>query len=122
MPVNGYAVLYSTFFVSNAGHARIGADTLKVFGLGGHTEETRLWWVRMFCVIFPTTSLAIYVLVRAPAQLILASGVMQAIMLPMLGFAALYFRYRRCDPRITPGRLWDVMLWLCAFGFLLAGG
>ncbi len=117
-----FAVLYSTFFVSNAGHARIGADTLSVFKLAGRTEEARLWWVRLFCVIFPTTSLAIYVLLRAPAQLILASGVMQAIMLPMLGFAALWFRYRRCDPRIAPGRLWDAMLWLCAFGFLLAGG
>ena len=40
----------------------------------------------------------------------------------MLGGAALYFRYRRCDPRITPGRLWDVMLWLSALGLLLAGG
>jgi hypothetical protein len=54
--------------------------------------------------------------------LILASGVTQAIMLPMLGGATLYYRYRRCDKRITPGRLWDVMLWISAFGLLVAGG
>jgi len=55
-------------------------------------------------------------------KLVLAGGVMQAIMLPMLGVATLYFRYRRCDRRIAPGRLWDLMLWLSALGLLLAGG
>ncbi|MDI9443219.1 MAG: transmembrane Mn(2+) transporter, partial [Planctomycetota bacterium] len=45
----------------------------------------------------------------------------QAIMLPMLAAATLYFRYRRCDRRITPGRLWDLMLWLSAVGMLIAG-
>jgi len=42
-------------------------------------------------------------------------------MLPMLAAAALYFRYRRCDERIAPGRLWDVCLWLSALGLLIAG-
>ena len=117
-----FAVLYSTFFVSNAGHARVAADALRVFGLRGESEPARLWWVRSFCVAFPTFSLIVYLFIRAPAQLILASGVMQAIMLPMLAGATLYFRYVRCDRRITPGRLWDVMLWISAAGLLLAGG
>lgn len=76
----------------------------------------------MFCTLFPLISLSFFVLIPAPDQLVLASGVMQAIMLPMLGGATLYFRYPRCDPRITPGRLWDVMLWISAFGLLVAGG
>ncbi len=46
---------------------------------------------------------------------------MQAIMLPMLAFAALFFRYRRCDSRIEPGPLWDVLLWISAAGMLVAG-
>lgn len=47
-------------------------------------------------------------------------------MLPMLGGAALCFRYRRCDKRITPGKFWDLWLWLwlwlSALGLLVAGG
>ena len=46
---------------------------------------------------------------------------MQAIMLPMLAGATLYYRYYRYDKRIAPGRAWDVMLWICAFGMLVAG-
>jgi hypothetical protein len=43
-------------------------------------------------------------------------------MLPMLGFAALYFRYRKTDPRLTPSLLWDAMLIVSCIGLLIAGG
>ena len=117
-----FAVLYSTFFVGIAGHARVVADTLRVLKFGAATEPARLRWVKTFCVLFPVIALLFFVFIDEPAQLVLAGGVMQAIMLPMLGGAALYFRYHRCDPRITPGRLWDLMLWISAMGLLLAGG
>jgi hypothetical protein len=47
---------------------------------------------------------------------------MQALMLPMLAGAALFFRYRRNDARLAPGRLWDLALWTSAIGMLLSGG
>ena len=54
--------------------------------------------------------------------MVLASGIGQAIMLPMLGGAALYFRYRRSDENLRPGRIWDAMLWLSLIGFVVIGG
>jgi len=39
----------------------------------------------------------------------------------MLAGAALYYRYRRCDPRLRPGPLWDALLWVSAAGLLVAG-
>ena len=54
--------------------------------------------------------------------MVLASGTAQAIMLPMLGAAALYFRYRRSDENLRPGQLWDAMLWLSLAGFAIIGG
>ncbi|NQT17871.1 MAG: hypothetical protein HQ582_34275, partial [Planctomycetes bacterium] len=32
------------------------------------------------------------------------------------------YRYYRYDKRVAPGRLWDMMLWICAVGMLIAGG
>ena len=116
------AVLYSTFFVANASHARVSADAVRVFGLSKGGERAKRFWTVAFCVLFPLTCLTVYVFVRAPKQLVLASGLMQAIMLPMLGAAGLYFRYRRCDSRLQPGRIWDLCLWVSAAGLLLAGG
>lgn len=115
------AVLYSTFFVACAGNARMTADGLGLFGLTDRSEASRLRWSRILSGAFPLIALVIYLFVQAPVAMILASGICQAIMLPMLGGAALYFRYRRCDPRLRPSRLWDLMLWLSFVGFLIVG-
>jgi len=116
-----FAVLYSTFFVANAGHALVATDAVKVFGVGARDPKTRRRWVKGFCVFLPSLALAFCLWLRRPEKLILASGVMQGIMLPMLAGAALYYRYRRCDERIRPGRLWDLFLWISALGMLVAG-
>lgn len=106
-----FAVLYSTFFVANAGHSRVVTDALRVFGLRRDTEESRRRWVKIFSLAFPTTCLLIYVFYPKPTVLILLSGAMQTLMLPMLAVATLYFRYYRGDPRLRPTRVWDVFLW-----------
>lgn len=116
-----FAVLYSTFFVVAAGYARIVADGLQLFGLIGPSRVARQRWTRILSVAWPIVSAAIYAFVQAPAAMVLASGVAQAVMLPMLGFAALYFRYRRTDRGLKPGWGWDAMLWLSFVGLLIAG-
>jgi len=115
------AVLYSTFFVANAGHTRVAADAVRVFRLGARDSVQRRRWIKFFCVFFPGFALVTCIFIRRPGELVLFSGVMQAVMLPMLAGATLYFRYCRCDRRITPGRLWDAMLWLSAVAMLVAG-
>ena len=120
--VGAFAVLYSTFFVANAGHARVVSDGLRVVGLGAHSPEASRTRIRWLSGALPFVCLAVYLVSPAPPdQLVLISGMMQALMLPMLSAAALYFRYVQCDPRIRPGRLWDAFLWLSALGMLIAG-
>lgn len=115
------AVLYSTFFVAAAGNARMVADGLGLFGLTDGSEAARMRWTRRLSAAWPLVAFAVYLFVRAPVAMVLASGIAQALMLPMLGGAALYFRYRRLEEPLQPGRVWDVMLWLSFGGFLLIG-
>ena len=63
-----------------------------------------------YCNLFPK-----------PVILVLISGTMQAIMLPLIGFAVLYFRYQKCHTRLIPGKIWDACLWLSFLGFLITG-
>jgi hypothetical protein len=56
-----------------------------------------------------------------PVTAILTAATMQAILLPMLGFGALYFRKTATDPRLAPSRLWDICLVLSCIGLLIAG-
>ena len=120
--VGAFCVLYSTFFVTGAGFARLGADALVVFGLTDGGDAAHRRWVRRFSAAYPLVCVGVYAFVRAPAKLVLASGLAQALMLPVLGFAALWLRYRRVDPALRPGRTWDALLWLSFAGFLVAGG
>jgi len=115
------AVLYSTFFVANASHARVFSDALRVMGVIDSSEATRQKWIRILSGLFPLICLLIYVAFPSPAQLVLLSGIAQGIMLPMLAAAALYFRYYRIDEALRPGRLWDLMLWLSAIAMLITG-
>ncbi|MCC9609357.1 Nramp family divalent metal transporter [Blastopirellula sp. JC732] len=117
-----FAVLYSTFFVANACHARVNADGLQIFGMLGQGDATYRAGVKFLCGFFPLICIVIYIVYPHPTFLVIFSGMMQAIMLPMLSAAALYFRYYHCDKRIAPGIAWDICLWLSAIGMLIAGG
>lgn len=119
--VGAIAVLYSTFFVAAAGNARMVADGLGLFGLHAGTEESRARWTRYISALWPLVAVVVLLFVRAPVAMVLASGVAQAVMLPMLGFAVLHFRYRRIDRRVAPGRLWDLFLWVSCAGFAVVG-
>jgi Mn2+/Fe2+ NRAMP family transporter len=116
-----FAVLYSTYFVANAGHARVFADAVRVLGFGSKSPESYRRLVRVLSGVFPALCLLVYLAVSLPAKLVLFGGLMQAIMLPMLAVAALFFRFRRCDARVAPGRCWDVALWISAIGMSIAG-
>ena len=119
--IGAVAVLYSTFFVTNASKARTVTDALKIVGLRPDTDRSRRFWLKLLCVIFPVACLVVYVLIPSPKELILAGGVMQSILLPVMAATALYFRYRRRDDRLVPGRTWDLFLWISAAGLLVAG-
>ena len=117
------AVLYSTYLVANAAWTRVYTDAFKVFGLMSSTSViAHRRSIRILAVVLPLISLALYCTGINPVKLVLLSGLMQAIMLPMLGFAALYFRYKHTSPGIQPSKVWDILLILSCVGLLIAGG
>ncbi len=118
--IGAFAVLYSTYFVACAGHARVFSDALRVVGLVKKDQASAEWRVIFFSGMLPLFCLALFFIwPKEPQKLVLISGMMQAIMLPMLAIAALYFRYARCDKRVAPGKAWDFFLILSSVGMLL---
>jgi len=115
------AVLYSTFFVATAGNARMFSDVLGTLGLIKPGEESYRKSVKIWSAILPAVCGITYCLGVKPVVAVLMSGLMQSIMLPMLGFAALYFRYKHSDKRIAPSFVWDFFVVWSAIGLLVAG-
>ncbi len=116
-----FAVLYSTFFIANAGHARVFTDAMTVVGWIDSDPGTRQRWIRRFSGFFPILCLCVFLIFPQPTALVLFSGIMQGIMLPMLAGAALYLRYRHTLAELTPGWLWDAALWVSAIAMLITG-
>ena len=117
-----FMVLYSTFYVANASHARTFTDGLHIVNMLSDNRESQANMVKLLSALFPMLCLAVYWLLPNPAWLVLISGSAQAVMLPMLGFAALYFRYYKTRRDLLGSRWVELGLWvsvalLFAIGF-----
>ena len=120
--IGAVAVLYSTFLIAIAAQTRIYTDALAIFGLlDGEDERVRRRSISSLAVVLPTLFLGFYWVGLNPVQGVIASGVMQGLMQPVLAVTAVYFRYCRTRPGLTPGVVWDVFLWVSVAGMVLAG-
>jgi Mn2+/Fe2+ NRAMP family transporter len=121
--VGAFAVLYSTFFVATASNARLFANAAAIFGLAHYRDDAaRLRVVRAACVGLPIASGTVYFLFQQPVILVLIGAIGQALMLPFLGAAAVYFHHRRLAGVIHSSAAWTFFLWLAALAMILAGG
>jgi manganese transport protein len=120
--VGALATLYSTAFAGTASNARLLADALGVFRLARPGDaDAYQRRVRLCSIGLPLYATVLYLLWPQPVTLILISGIGQAMLLPFLGGAALYLRYRRLDAPLRPGRVFTAMLWLSAASFAAVG-
>lgn len=120
--VGALAVLYSTFFVANASHARTFTDAMCVVNVLPDTIANRNRWIKILSGLFPILCLVIYVLIPKPGLLVLISGAAQTVMLPMLGYAALVFRYRDVPAELKPSKLWDISLIITIIAMVVIAG
>jgi len=116
-----FAVLFSTFLVSNAGKARMFVDVTAVTGFTELPDERRQRWVSRMGAALPLICVLVYIVWPNPAKLILFSGMMQSLLLPMLAFGAIYFRGQQPNLSLRPGRAWDLGLGFSFLSFVVIG-
>ncbi|MGD9644106.1 MAG: Nramp family divalent metal transporter [Pirellulales bacterium] len=120
--IGAFAVLYSTFLVATAGNARMWTDGCKLLGLvDRHSQSAHERTVTLFSVGMPIVCLLLFTWGINPVRAILLAGAMQSLLLPIIGVGALYLRYTRTDPRLTPSPWWDAALVLSFLGLAVAG-
>jgi Mn2+/Fe2+ NRAMP family transporter len=116
--IGAVAVLYSTFLVANAGHARTWADFFGMIGWTKADNEEQLHrQIGMWGAIMSTLCFLMLLTGLNPVKVVLLAGMMQALLLPMIGIGALVFRYQLIDPRLRPSKLWDCCLILSVLSF-----
>jgi hypothetical protein len=110
--LGAFMVLYSTYYVANASHARTFTDGLSILNLVSRDEVSQGRMVKFLSALFPMLCLLVYWVLPSPAWLVLISGSAQAVMLPMLGFAALYFRYFKTRRELHGSKWIEIGLWI----------
>ena len=117
-----FMVLFSTMFVSTGANARLFADAARLYRvLRFRTEENRQTFIKFTCIGIAMFLCIVYLGTGLPVTLVLIGGFAQALMLPFLGFAALYFRYRVVHPQLRPGKTWSVFAIVSFLSFVVIG-
>ncbi len=120
--VGAMAVLYSTVFVATASNSRLGVDFLNLLGiLKCDTEEKRKNAVRIACVVLPALFCIFYLSVGKPVTLVAVGAVAQALMLPFVSLAAIYFLYYQTHERLRPKASWIFGLWISCIAMTAVG-
>lgn len=113
--VGSFMVLYSTVFISTASNSRLATDFFHIVKLVKiESDEDRNKWTKIACVVLPALYCVFYLSVGKPVTLVTIGAVAQALMLPFLSFAALYFLYRKTHEALRPPITWIVFLWISA--------
>jgi Mn2+/Fe2+ NRAMP family transporter len=104
--------LYGTIFASTAAHSRLFADAVRVAGLYDRDDAAaRRRWRNIFLIVLSLIPPIFYWFIASPVQMVLAGGIAQASMLPLIGLAAIYLRHRHVPDDIQPSTATTVMLW-----------
>jgi manganese transport protein len=105
--------LYGTIFASTAAHARLFADAMRIGGWYSRGDAAaRLRWRKTFVVILSFVPVLFYWFLRSPVQMVVAGGIAQALMLPLIGGAVIYLRHTQLPADIRPSAPTTVLLWL----------
>jgi len=110
--------LYGTIFAATAAHSRMMADLVRVLGVFQRDDSAaRLRWRDRFVVALAALPALFYWLFESPVRMVVAGGVAQALMLPLIGFAAIYVRHTGLPRELQPSFSTTVALWISKRGF-----
>jgi manganese transport protein len=111
--VGAVITLYGTIFASTAAHSRLFADAVRVAGVYARDDAAqRRRWRNIFLLVLSAIPPICYWFIESPVQMVLAGGIAQAAMLPLIGLAAIYLRHKHVPQDIQPAAATTVMLWI----------
>lgn len=120
--LGSFIVLFSTLFAALAAWTRQFSD---VFGQIGWIDffdlKQRARSIAVLAWIFPVLWGAFFLFIEMPVIMVLSGGIVGSVILFMVVFAALYFRYRETPIAFKPSPIYDLFFWLSVVSIVLVG-
>ena len=118
--VGAFAVLFSTLFGALAIWTRLFSDAFAQIGwLDFSDMRQRRLSIAILAWAFPLVWAALFLLVKLPALMVVIGGVAGTVILLMVVYAAMHFRYRQLPEDLAQGRVYDLILWVSIASILL---
>lgn len=111
--VGATVTLYSTLFVACASGTRMFADAFAQCGLLDYKNPAqRKRWIGYLSWILPFVWALLFLIIKAPVVMVMAGGISLTLLLVLVIYATLIFRYRWLKPELKPGWMYEIFLWL----------
>jgi len=113
--IGAIATLYGTIFAATAAHSRVYADMCRLMGFFRADDyKTRVRYRSGFVWFLTCFPALLFFIFQSPVKMVVAGGVAQALMLPIIAVGALYLRYRRLPKNVIPSFWLTAVLWIAA--------
>ena len=111
--VGAFFVLYSSLFAALAAWTRMYSDIFSQLGwIDFFNLEHRKKVIAILAWTLPFFWAATFLFVNLPVYMILSGGIVGSVMLFVVVFAAINFRYRNVLEAFKPSTFYDVALWI----------
>ena len=111
--VGAFAVLFSTLFSALAAWSRLFSDAFAQIGwLNFQDSKQRHRAIGIFAWFFPISWATLFLVMRTPVLMVTIGGVITTVILLIVVYAALHFRYRQVPQSLIPGKLYDSAFWI----------
>jgi manganese transport protein len=117
--IGAFFALYSTLFTATASWARLWGDAFSQLGwikFTSSSEQKKA--IGIFSWVFPVTWCLLFWFVQAPVMMVILGGVATSVLLLLVVWAALIFRYQFLPDSLRPTLVYDVFLWLSVISVL----
>lgn len=121
--IGAFITLFSTLFAALAAWTRQISD---IFGELGWIDfknlKIRKKTIAIAAWVFPILWALLFVFIQLPVLMVLTGGIVGSILLFLVVFAALHFRYKRISPFFKPTLFYDIALWISVLSIVGVGG
>jgi len=120
--IGAFVVLFSTLFAALAGWTRLYSDCFGHIGLFNfQNDKMRHLIMAGLAFVIPICWALLYIQISDPGVMVIIGGVATAVILLIVVFAALNFRFQRLPKSLRPSRFYDVALMASAALIMAVG-
>jgi vacuolar-type H+-ATPase subunit I/STV1 len=117
--VGAFFVLYSTLFTAAASWARVWADAFGQIGwMRFESPQEQRKSIGILSWILPAAWCILFLFFQSPVKMVILGGIATSVLLLLVVYVSLVFRYRRLPASLKPSPVYDLFFWISVLSIL----